>query len=145
MGVAGYPEKHPEAPNRKSDIAYLKEKIEAGAEYVVTQMFFDNKKFFDFVQECRDAGITVPIVPGIKPISILSHLNILPKTFYIEIPETLEREAKKCKTNEEIKQVGIEWVRYASQKSWWLLVFLLYIIIPWENQIIQEKLLRRFF
>lgn len=109
VGVAGYPEKHPEAPNMKSDLAYLKDKIDAGAEYVVTQMFYDNKKFFSFVEECRKIGINVPIVPGIKPISVLNHINILPKTFYIEIPEALEKEAKKCKSNEEIKQVGIEW------------------------------------
>ena len=86
VGVAGYPEKHPEAPNMRSDLAYLKEKIDAGAEYVVTQLFYDNQKFFNFVDECRKAGITVPIIPGLKPISVLSHLNILPKTFYIEIP-----------------------------------------------------------
>ncbi len=116
MGVAGYPEKHPEAPNMRSDLAYLKEKIDAGAEYVVTQLFFDNRKFFSFVDECRKAGISVPIVPGIKPISALSHLNGLPKTFYIEIPEALEKEAKKCKTNDEIKQVGIEWAIMQSKE-----------------------------
>jgi methylenetetrahydrofolate reductase (NADPH) len=116
VGVAGYPEKHPEAPNMRSDLAYLKEKIDAGAEYVVTQLFYDNQKFFNFVDDCRKAGITVPIVPGLKPISLLSHLNILPKTFYIEIPESLEIEAKKCKTNEEIRQVGIEWAIMQSKE-----------------------------
>lgn len=116
VGVAGYPEKHPEAPNMRSDLAYLKEKIDAGAEYVVTQLFYDNQKFFSFVDECRKAGITVPIVPGLKPISVLSHLNILPKTFYIEIPEALEKEAKKCKTNDEIRQVGIEWAIMQSKE-----------------------------
>jgi methylenetetrahydrofolate reductase (NADPH) len=115
-GVAGYPEKHPEAPNMRSDLAYLKEKIDAGAEYVVTQLFYDNQKFFSFVDECRKAGINVPIVPGLKPISVLSHLNILPKTFYIEIPEALEKEAKKCKTNDEIRQVGIEWAIMQSKE-----------------------------
>lgn len=116
VGVAGYPEKHPEAPNMRSDIAYLKEKIDAGAEYIVTQLFYDNQKFFSFVDECRKAGINVPIVPGLKPISVLSHLNVLPKTFYIEIPEELEKEAKKCKTNDEIRQVGIEWAVMQSKE-----------------------------
>jgi len=116
IGVAGYPEKHPEAPNMKSDLAYLKDKIDAGAEYIVTQMFFDNKKFFNFVKDCHNAGIHVPIVPGIKPVSILSHINVLPKTFYIEIPEVLEQEAKKCKTNDEIRQVGIEWAIMQSKE-----------------------------
>ena len=115
-GVAGYPEKHPEAPNMRSDIGYLKTKVDAGAEYIVTQLFFDNQKFFSFVDECRKAGITVPIVPGLKPISVLSHLNVLPKTFYIEIPEALENEAKKCKTNDEIRQVGIEWAIMQSKE-----------------------------
>lgn len=116
IGVAGYPEKHPEAPNKRSDISYLKEKIDSGADYIVTQMFFDNNKYFGFVEECRNAGITVPIIPGIKPVSVLSHLNSLPKTFYIEIPETLEKEAKRCKSDEEIRQVGIEWAVMQSKE-----------------------------
>lgn len=109
VGVAGYPEKHPEAPNKRSDIAHLKAKIDAGAEYIVTQFFFDNDYFFRFVEDCRSEGIMVPIIPGIKPIATFSHLSVLPKTFYIEIPEILEKEVLKCKTNEDVRQVGVEW------------------------------------
>jgi methylenetetrahydrofolate reductase (NADPH) len=109
VGVGGYPEKHPEAPNMDSDIRYLKEKIDAGAEYIVTQMFYDNKYYFDFVKRCRDIGINVPIVPGLKPISVMNHINIIPKTFSVEIPEILSKEVEKCKNNAEVRQVGIEW------------------------------------
>jgi len=109
VGVAGYPEKHIESPNRTSDLEYLKRKIDAGAEYIITQMFYDNKKYFEFVKGCRDAGINVPIIPGLKPITILRDINILPKVFYIDIPEELVREVQKCKSNEEAFQVGIEW------------------------------------
>ncbi|MGQ1890018.1 methylenetetrahydrofolate reductase [NAD(P)H] [Thermophagus sp. OGC60D27] len=108
-GVAGYPEKHEEAPNQESDIYWLKQKVEAGAEYVITQMFFDNEKFFSFVNKCRQAGITVPIVPGIKPINIKNQLTILPKVFHTEIPEPLAHELRKCKNNEETSLVGTEW------------------------------------
>ncbi len=109
VGVAGYPEKHFEAPNMKADLQYLKEKVDAGADYVVTQMFFDNKKYFDFVDACRAEGITVPIVPGIKPITYLNDLHLLPQTFSIEMPDQLVTELKKCKTTQEARQVGIEW------------------------------------
>lgn len=109
IGVAGYPEKHPEAPNMKSDIHFLKKKIEAGAEFIVTQMFFDNKSFFMFVDLCREEGIEVPIIPGIKPISTYGHLNYLSKTFSIDIPEILVKEVLKCKDNKEVNHVGIEW------------------------------------
>jgi methylenetetrahydrofolate reductase (NADPH) len=109
VGVAGYPEKHSEAPNLKTDIKHLKEKIDAGGEYIVTQMFFDNAKYFDFVRQCREAGITVPIIPGLKPISTSGQLNTLPRTFNISIPEELQREVEKCKDNKEVRQVGIEW------------------------------------
>jgi len=109
VGVAGYPEKHPEAPNLETDIMFLKKKIDEGAEYVVTQMFFDNNHYFNFVDKCRAAGITVPIVPGIKPISIKSHLTQLPKTFSIDLPQDLVKEVMKCETNQEVKKVGIEW------------------------------------
>lgn len=109
VGVAGYPEKHPEAPNLETDIMFLKQKIDEGAEYVVTQMFFDNKHYFNFVERCRAVGITVPIVPGIKPISIKSHLTQLPKTFSIDIPQDLVKEVMKCQNNQEVKKVGIEW------------------------------------
>jgi methylenetetrahydrofolate reductase (NADPH) len=109
VGVAGYPEKHNESPNLQSDIMFLKQKIEAGAEYIVTQMFFDNDKYFNFVKICRDNGITVPIIPGIKPISTISQLSALPQTFHIDIPEILAREVAKCKKNEEVRNLGIEW------------------------------------
>ncbi|HBS85666.1 MAG: methylenetetrahydrofolate reductase [NAD(P)H] [Bacteroidetes bacterium GWF2_38_335] len=109
MGVAGYPEKHNEAPNMDSDIRHLKAKVDAGADYIVTQMFFDNQKFYDFVKRCREAGITVPIIPGLKPMSIKAHLNILPQTFHIDLPEILVKEIEKCETNAEVRQVGIEW------------------------------------
>jgi len=109
MGVAGYPEKHPESPNRDSDFYFLKKKIEAGADFIVTQMFFDNKNFFEFVRQCRDRGINVPIIPGLKPLVTKNHLNYLPKTFGIDLPELMVKEVLKCKTPEAVKQVGIEW------------------------------------
>ncbi len=109
FGVAGYPEKHEEAPNLDSDIYWLKKKVEAGAEYIVTQMFFDNQKFFDFVTRCRAEGIDVPIVPGIKPITLINQLTVLPKIFHVDIPEAFARELRKCKTDEEVKIVGVEW------------------------------------
>jgi methylenetetrahydrofolate reductase (NADPH) len=109
FGVAGYPEKHEEAPNMDSDLHWLKQKVDAGAEYVVTQMFFDNTKFFDFVKRARDLGITVPIVPGLKPITLMNQLTVLPKIFHVDIPEAFAKEIRKCKNNDEVKQVGIEW------------------------------------
>ena len=109
VGVAGYPEKHFEAPNMQTDLHYLKSKVDAGADYIVTQMFFDNQKYFDFVAACRETGITVPIIPGIKPITYLNDLNLLPQTFSVEIPQDLVCEVKKCKTNAEVRQVGVEW------------------------------------
>lgn len=108
-GMACYPEKHEEAPNTESDLYYLKKKVEKGADYLITQMFFDNKKYFDFVKKCREIGITVPILPGLKPISKKRHLNLLPKTFKIDIPEELAAIIRECKTDEEVKKAGIEW------------------------------------
>jgi methylenetetrahydrofolate reductase (NADPH) len=108
-GVAGYPEKHSEAPNMDADIRYLKAKVDAGAEYIVTQMFFDNRHYFEFVKRCRDAGILVPIVPGLKPISVMSHLSILPNTFHVDIPEALAREVTAAKDNKIVRQIGIDW------------------------------------
>ncbi len=116
IGVAAYPEKHPEAPNMRSDIHFLKKKVEAGAEFIVTQLFFDNKKFFDFVDLCRNSGINVPIIPGLKPISTGNHLNYLSKTFSLDIPEVLVKEVLKCKSNKEVKQVGIEWAIQQSKE-----------------------------
>jgi methylenetetrahydrofolate reductase (NADPH) len=109
VGVAGYPEKHFEAANMEVDMQYLKEKIDAGADYIVTQMFFDNQKFFRFVEDCRNAGITVPIVPGLKPISKLNDLKLLPLVFHIDIPELLAAELRKCKTDRQAYELGIEW------------------------------------
>lgn len=109
IGVAGYPEKHFSAPNLKTDLKYLKLKVDLGAEYIVTQMFFDNQKYFEFVEKCREAGITVPIIPGIKPITSKSQTTILPKTFHIDLPEALADEVEKCKDNAAVKEVGIQW------------------------------------
>jgi methylenetetrahydrofolate reductase (NADPH) len=109
IGVAGYPEKHFEAPNLDTDMRYLKQKVEAGADYIVTQMFFDNNKYYQFVEKCRAAGITVPIIPGLKPIAVKNQLTVLPKIFSIDLPEELAGELAKCKNNEEAKQVGTEW------------------------------------
>jgi methylenetetrahydrofolate reductase (NADPH) len=109
IGVAGYPEKHCEAPNKETDLRHLKNKVEAGAEYIVTQMFFDNKKYFDFVENCRKIDINVPIIPGIKPISLLANLNNLPQIFHIDLPMELAREVEKCKTNADVRELGIEW------------------------------------
>ena len=109
VGVAGYPEKHFEAPNMISDIKYLKAKIDAGAEYIVTQMFFDNKKYFEFVNTCREMGITVPIIPGLKILTTKKQATILPKIFKIDIPQPFLEEIEKCKTDAAVKAVGIEW------------------------------------
>jgi methylenetetrahydrofolate reductase (NADPH) len=109
VGVAGYPEKHLESPSLDSDLRRLKEKVDAGADYVVTQMFFDNQKYFDFVAKAREFGITTPIIPGIKPIAIERHLQILPQIFRLDLPDTLVNEIEKCKNNKEIRQVGIDW------------------------------------
>jgi len=109
IGVAGYPEKHYNAPNLKSDLKYLKLKVDLGAQYIVTQMFFNNARYFEFVDKCREAGINVPIIPGIKPLTAKAQLNVLPKTFYIDLPEALVDEAEKCKDNNALKEVGIEW------------------------------------
>ena len=108
-GVACYPEKHEEAPNIDTDIYWLKKKMEAGAEYAVTKLFYDNKKFFEFVDRARKAGVTIPIIPGIKPFSKLSQLSTVPKTFKVDIPEDLANEAMKCKNDADAKQLGIEW------------------------------------
>lgn len=109
IGVAGYPEKHFEAPNMKADIKRLKDKIDAGADYIVTQLFYDNQKFFNFVDLCRAEGIEAPIIPGIKPIESLRHITFLPKFFNIDLPTDLTDELDKCKSNDDVTQVGIEW------------------------------------
>lgn len=109
IGVAAYPEKHMESPNMESDIHFLKKKIANGAQYIVTQMFFDNEKYFKFVEKCRTEGITIPIIPGIKPISIHKHLNVVPHRFHVDLPEALIKEVLKCKDNAQVREVGIEW------------------------------------
>lgn len=109
IGVAGYPEKHFEAPNINFDLKQLKKKVELGAEYIVTQMFFDNKVYFDFVHACRAMGIDVPIIPGLKPFTTKKHLTVLPKIFKIDIPKDLEEEVTKCRDNVAVKELGIEW------------------------------------
>lgn len=109
IGVAGYPEKHYEASNLQSDMMYLKKKIDLGAEYIVTQMFFDNQKYFDFVNACRENDINVPIIPGIKPIATKDQLINLPKIFHIDIPESLACEIRKAENNEQVRQIGTEW------------------------------------
>lgn len=108
-GMACYPEKHEESPNLESDLYYLKEKVKHGADYLISQMFFDNKKFIDFVKRCREEGINVPILPGIKPITKKHHLSLLPKTFKIDIPEELASEVRNCKKDEDVKAIGIKW------------------------------------
>jgi len=109
IGVAGYPEKHFEAPNMRSDIHFLKKKVEAGADYIVTQMFFDNQQYFDFVNLCRENDITIPIIPGIKPMSTKKQLTLLPQRFHLNVPNSLVDQVLKCKTNEAVRQVGVEW------------------------------------
>lgn len=109
IGVAGYPEKHLEAPSMDSDIHFLKKKIEKGAGYIVTQMFFDNQHYFDFVDKCRAAGITVPIIPGLKPVATKKQLNLIPHRFSVSLPDQLVMEVVKCKDNAAVRQAGIEW------------------------------------
>ena len=116
IGVAGYPEKHMEAPSLESDIHFLKEKIKLGADYIVTQMFFDNSKFFEFKKMCEKKGINVPIIPGLKPISTIKQLNILPHRFHCDLPEELIKEVIKCKDNSMVKEVGIEWCIHQSKE-----------------------------
>ncbi len=108
-GVAGYPEKHDESPNINIDLMYLKKKVDAGADYIVTQMFFDNEKYFSFVEKCRKIGINVPIIPGLKPITFPTQLNVLPKVFHVDLPDDLANELMKCNDSESTKQVGVEW------------------------------------
>jgi methylenetetrahydrofolate reductase (NADPH) len=110
IGVAGYPEKHFEAPNMDTDLQYLKAKVDAGADYIITQMFFDNAKYYAFVDACRASGINVPIIPGLKPIYNKKQLTVLPKTFSIELPTHLSNEILKCKTDEDVEKVGQDWL-----------------------------------
>lgn len=115
-GVAGYPEKHEAAPNFESDLNFLKQKVDAGADYIVTQMFFNNQHYFNFVDRCREIGITVPIIPGIKPINDKSQLTILPQIFKSEIPEDLAKELRKCDTKDKVLDLGVEWALMQSKE-----------------------------
>lgn len=109
VGVAGYPEKHQESPNFTDDIAFLKQKVDKGAAYIVTQMFFDNRRFFKFVDRCRQAGIQVPIIPGIKPLAVKDHLSMLPRTFGLTIPSELANQVNQCRDNTQVRELGVEW------------------------------------
>jgi methylenetetrahydrofolate reductase (NADPH) len=115
IGVAGYPEKHYEAPNMDTDLRFLKAKVDEGADYIVTQMFFDNAKYYSFVNSCREIGITVPIIPGLKPAYTRKQVSMLPKTFHIDLPAELSNEMMKCKTDEEVEKVGTEWLLHQSK------------------------------
>ncbi len=116
IGVAGYPEKHFEAPNIASDLHYMKQKVEAGADYIVTQMFFDNKKYFEYVDQCRAMGINVPIVPGLKPLTKRYQLNSIPRKFFINFPEDLVKAAMDAKDDEAVRQIGVEWCTQQSKE-----------------------------
>ncbi|MEO6454253.1 MAG: methylenetetrahydrofolate reductase [Ginsengibacter sp.] len=116
VGVAGYPEKHFEAPNLQSDLDHLKRKVDAGAEYIITQMFFDNKKYFEFVNACKLAGINVPVIPGLKPITSKKQLTVLPRTFHVDIPTELSHEILKSKTDADVELVGTEWLLQQSKE-----------------------------
>ena len=116
IGVAGYPEKHLESPSLESDLKRLKEKVDAGADYVVTQMFFDNNKYFDFVKRAKEVGINVPIIPGIKPLAVKRHLQILPQIFRLDLPQELVEAIEACKDNKEVRQVGIDWAIQQSKE-----------------------------
>ena len=115
-GVAGYPEKHFEAPNLETDLQHLKNKVDAGADYIMTQMFFDNNKFFQFVKDCRAIGIDVPIIPGLKPITNKKQLTVLPKVFHVDIPTDLSNAISKAKTDEDVEQIGTEWLIQQSKE-----------------------------
>ena len=116
IGVAGYPEKHFEAPNLQTDLNYLKAKVDAGADYITTQMFFDNQKYFDFVKSCKEAGIDVPVIPGLKPITNKKQLSVLPRTFHVDIPTELSTEILKCKSDADVEIVGAEWLLQQSRE-----------------------------
>lgn len=116
VGVAGYPEKHFEAPNLEIDLGHLKNKVDANAEFIMTQMFFDNQKFFDFAKTCKEMGITAPIIPGLKPITTKKQLTVLPRIFHVDIPTDLSNAVMKCKTDAEVEIVGTEWLLQQSKE-----------------------------
>ena len=116
IGVSGYPEKHFEAPNLQTDLKFLKDKVNAGADYITTQMFFNNEKYFEFVKSCKEAGIDVPIIPGLKPITSKKQLTVLPRTFHVDIPTELSSEIMKCKTDADVEKVGTDWLIQQSKE-----------------------------
>jgi methylenetetrahydrofolate reductase (NADPH) len=116
VGVAGYPEKHFECPNQEIEMQRLKEKVDAGAEYIMTQMFFDNSKFFAFVKQCREMGIEVPIIPGLKPLTSKKQLSVIPRTFHVDIPTELSNEILKAKTDDDCKKIGTDWLIQQSKE-----------------------------
>ncbi len=116
IGVGGYPEKHMEAPSLEKDVAFLKQKVEAGADYIITQMFFDNQKYFEFVKRCREEEINCPIIPGLKPISTIKQLSLLPHRFHVDLPQDLIQAVESCSSNAQVKEVGIEWCIAQSQE-----------------------------
>jgi len=116
IGVGGYPEKHMEAPSLDKDIAFLKQKVEAGADYIITQMFFDNQKYFEFVKRCREEGINCPIIPGLKPISTIKQMSLLPHRFHVDLPQDLIQAVEACSSNAQVKEVGVEWCIAQSQE-----------------------------
>lgn len=116
IGVGGYPEKHMEAPSLEKDVAFLKQKVEAGADYIITQMFFDNQKYFEFIKRCREEGINCPIIPGLKPISTIKQLSLLPHRFHVDLPQDLIQAVESCSSNAQVKEVGIEWCIAQSQE-----------------------------
>jgi methylenetetrahydrofolate reductase (NADPH) len=116
IGVSGYPEKHFEAPNLEIDLNYLKDKVEAGAEFLMTQMFFNNTKYFEFVKACKDLNIEIPVIPGLKPITTKKQLTVLPRVFHVDIPTELSNAVMKCKTDAEVEIVGTEWLIQQSKE-----------------------------
>jgi len=116
VGAAGYPEKHYESMNMQTDLKYLKAKVDAGAEYITTQMFFDNEKYFQYVDKCREIGVEVPIIPGLKPITKLRHIAFLPKTFFVDFPDDLASDLMDCKTDAQVEKVGIDWAIKQTQE-----------------------------
>lgn len=137
-GIAGYPEKHFEAPNLKLDLKYLKDKVDAGAEYIVTQMFFDNQKYYDFVKACRDLGIKVPIIPGLKPITKKRQANILPSIFHVDLPDELADAIAQCKSDEDVRQIGIEWLTHQSKELLKFGVPCLHYYMMWDHKTIKQ-------
>lgn len=116
VGVAGYPEKHFESPNMEIDLQRLKDKVDAGAEFIMTQMFFDNEKYFSFVKACREIGIDVPIIPGLKPLTSKKQLSVIPRTFHVDIPTDLSKEMMKAKTDDDCRRIGTEWLIQQSKE-----------------------------